>query len=70
MQKLRSQGEEGQGKEEETRGQGISADDAGGGTRREHTVAEGTWPKVDVLKKEVNEAFRKKWKKPRGQRID
>ena len=51
MQKLRSQGEEGQGKEEETRGQGISADDAGGGTRREHTVAEGTWPKVDVLKK-------------------
>ena len=53
MQKLRSQGEEGQGKEEETRGQGISADDAGGGTRREHTVAEGTWPKVDVLKKRL-----------------
>ena len=53
MQKLRNQGEEGQGKEEETRGQGISADDAGGGTRREHTVAEGTWPKVDVLKKRL-----------------
>jgi len=53
LQKLRSQGEEGQGKEEETRGQGISADDAGGGTRREHTVAEGTWPKVDVLKKRL-----------------
>ena len=67
MQKLRSEGEEGQGKNRRQKGKGSQRTTKGGGNRREHTVAEGTWPKVDVLKKRLMEDSERSGRNPEAE---